>query len=58
VIELVVLDDLLRLLGDLRVLDGDDCLRARLGGEHRQDARAAADVENDFIFEQVLVLVD
>ena len=36
----------------------DDVLRARLGGEHAEDARAAADVEHELVLEQVRVVDD
>ena len=36
----------------------DDVFRARLGGEHAEDACAAADVEHELVLEQVRVVDD
>jgi hypothetical protein len=47
VLELVRLDDRARLLRDRRGVDGIHLARARARGEEGQDARPAADVEDD-----------
>lgn len=36
----------------------DDVFRARLGGEHAQDAGAAADIEDELVLEEMRVLND
>ena len=56
--EAVVGDDLARLLDDARAVDADDARRARARGEHREDARAAPNVEHDLVLEEVRVLLD
>src|SRR5690606_31216644 len=45
-VELVASDRLARRGGDLRLVERVDLARAGLGGEHRQQARAGADIQH------------
>ncbi|KAJ8527501.1 hypothetical protein ON010_g14762 [Phytophthora cinnamomi] len=56
--EAVGLDDLARLRQDARAVDAVHMLGASLGGEHGQDAGAAAHVQHNLVLEQVLALQD
>lgn len=58
VLHAVDLDNLLCFFDDGRVVDCDDVLCTGFDGEHAQDRSSAADVEDDLVFEEVLVLVD
>lgn len=51
-------DVLARLVDDVAGVDRDDAGGARLGAEHGQDARAAANVEHRLAGKEVLVVVD
>jgi hypothetical protein len=54
--EAIVLHDQLGLLRDVAAVNSVHLSRTGTGSKHRQYACAAADVQNDFIFEQMLIL--
>lgn len=56
--ESIVVDVLSGSVDDVGVVDGNDHLSTGLCAEHGQDAGSAANVKNDLVLEQVLVVVD
>jgi hypothetical protein len=50
ILEPVPLHDLLRRVRDIAEIDPDHSFRTRPGAKHRQDARAAPDIENGLAF--------
>jgi hypothetical protein len=55
--ESVVMDDLLGSINDVRVVHGNNLLCAGLSAEHGQNAGSTANIENDLVLEDILVLV-
>ena len=56
--EAICFHDLSSLVDDGGAIDPYHAASAGLGSEHRQDARAAAYVEDDLVAKEVLVVVD
>lgn len=58
VVEAVGINDLLGLVENVGHVDTDNLLGTSLRGKHGEDTGTAADIENDLVLEQVLVLDD
>ena len=56
--EAIVVHNFLGPVDDVRVIDRDDLLRSSLGAEHGQDTSSTADIQDNLVLEDVLVLVD
>merc|ERR1712168_1772890 len=51
------LDDVTSMIDNVGTLDTDHLLSTSLGGEHAEDASSTSDVEHDFIFEEMFVVI-
>jgi len=58
VLKTVLLDDLLSAVVDLSTLNTDNLLGTCLGSEHTKNTSTAADIKNNLILEEVLILND